>query len=255
MDSQPKRALAKTIGKSTTCSSRVQFFSDQVRSKMAEERARRRPKGKQLVDLKSVMSKPTMQSAKDHLENPLNAGRPFLVCATDVELAAITSAAGGVGYAYNFQLDQWPAFADYVALFDQYRITKITAHIMPRSNTNNLTVASSAATATVSPIMVAFDPDDATAPTSANQVLAYPVARFYPGYKTFKYAWKPRAAIAAYGGAFTQFADFDGWCDCASDDVEWYALKVWQAGSGASQTTFQVWDIFYQVEAEFRFVH
>jgi hypothetical protein len=232
--------------------------SEAVREAMRahrESQSKKKASKSRPIDKDLVLSKSHMRSARAHLQDPMNAGRPFKVTSTDQATAAITSAAAGVGYSTNFQLDQLPQFADYTALFDQYRFTKIVAHVMPRVNVHTLTVQSSAGTTTLSPISVTFDPDDSTTPAAATDVLQYPACRTYPGYKTFTYEFKPRAAIAAYGGAFTQFADFDGWCDCASDDVEWYAFKVWQYGDAVGQTTHAVWDIFYVIECEFRFVH
>ncbi len=87
-----------------------------------------------------------------------------------------------------------------------------------------------------------------------DELLEYPQCKVHSGFVPWTYELIPRAAIAAYGGAFTQFADFDQWCDCASDDVEWYSFKAYSAGDGASQTTHQTWDLYFEVECEFRFV-
>ncbi len=244
----------------------VELHSEMIRRAMREDALKRKASNRRLsatpvLSLEQRLERmhPSMRrsyrEALAHRENPERAGKPFKVMRIENVPNAVTSAAGGVGYAKNFQLDQIPQFADFVNLFDQYRFTHVTALFIPRTNTNNLTVASNASTQTVSPILAAFDPDDSTTPTSDTDVLSYPTCKVFPGYKVWKYHFKPRAAIAAYGGAFSQFADFDQWCDCASDDVEWYALKVWQEGDGASQTTHQIWDAYFFVEMEFRFVH
>lgn len=193
--------------------------------------------------------------AQSYLTNPMRSGRPFRVRQVDVDTAAITSSAGGVGYAKNFQLDQLIQFAEFADIFDQYRFVRIKARFLPRINQHNLTTMSATATTTLSPLAVIWDPDDAVTPSSFNDVAGYPNIRIEPGYREVELEFKPRAAIAAYGGAFTQFADFDGWIDCASDDVEYYAIKAWQFGDGVSQTTHAVWDCVYEVDCEFRFVH
>lgn len=193
--------------------------------------------------------------ARNYLKDPLRSGRVFRVRQIDLDLAAISSAAGGVGYAKNLQLDELSQFADFAAIFDQYRFVECKARFLPRTNTHNLTVQSAVTTTTMSPLLVAWDPDDSTVPTNIANVLGYPNLRVEPGYKEFSISFKPRCAIAAYGGAFTQFGDFDGWLDCASDDTEWYAIKAWQAGAGVSQTTFPIWDVVYEIHVEFRFVH
>jgi hypothetical protein len=231
--------------------------SEKIREELKEESLKRkaaRPKAKVQAISRAPSMKSHMREALEHRQNPEKAMQPFKVMRIIDHLSAVTNSAGGTGLARNWQLDELPAFGDFTNLFDQYRFTHVTVRGFPRINTNNLTVASSVTTLTCSPIVVTFDPDDSTTPASMDELLEYPTCKVYWGFQKWSYHLKPRAAIAAYGGAFTQFADFDQWIDCASDDVEWYALKVYSAGDGASQTTHQVWDFFYEVECEFRFV-
>jgi hypothetical protein len=157
-----------------------------------------------------------------------------------------------VGYARAFELDELPGYTDFTTLWDQYRITRVDYKIIPRNNVQSLTTTATATTAIMPTISVWWDPDDASTPTLVGESLEVENVSHYGGYEIIKGSFKPHAAIAAYGGAFTQFADFDGWCDCTSDDVQWYGLKVWVGAGGGSQTTFQVWDAFYVVHCEFR---
>jgi len=194
------------------------------------------------------------RSAKAHRRNQMNAMRPFKMMRT-INQSALSDAVGGTETAANFQLDQIPSFAEMTALFDQYRFTKITVQFFPNSTVMSLTTQAVVTTQYVAPIVITFDPDDSTVPANIDEVLAYPTAKSYAGTRPFEYSFKPRAAIAAYGGAFTQFADFDGWLDCAFDDIEYYGFKAATGGAGGAQTTFQVWFIRVQIEMEFRFVH
>jgi len=193
-------------------------------------------------------------SAKAHRRNQMNALQPFKMMRT-INQAALTDAVGGTETAANFQLDQIPSFAEMTALFDQYRFTKITVQVFPNCNVMSLTTQAVVTTQYIAPLVITFDPDDSTVPANIDEVLAYPTAKSYPGTEPFQYSFKPRAAIAAYGGAFTQFADFDGWLDCAFDDIEYYGFKAATGGAGGAQTAFQVWFFRIQIEMEFRFVH
>lgn len=233
-------------------------YSDSIRSRM-EDLRRRTGKVKKEAINRSLLHpsvRRLMSRMDNHLANPLTSGRPFKVQQIISDTSFLTNNLGGAGAAKNFQLDQFLQFASFAAVFDQYRFTKVKCHLYPRANTNNLTVMSSVTTLTLSPIIIAWDPDDSNVPTVITDVTGYPNATLHPGYQPIEHTFKPRAAIAAFGSTvFTQFADFDGWVDCASDDTEYYALKAWALGDGASQTTHQIWDLVSYVEAEFRFVH
>jgi hypothetical protein len=157
-----------------------------------------------------------------------------------------------VGFARAFQLDELPGYTDFTTLWDQYRITRVAYRIIPRVNVQTLAIQAVVTTAVMPTISVWWDPDDATTPTLVGESLEVENAQHCAGYEIVEGSFKPHAAIGAYGGAFTQFADFDGWCDCTSDDVEWYGLKVWVGAGGGSQTVFQTWDAFYTVSCEFR---
>lgn len=238
----------------------VSRVSDSIRLQMQEFRAGKKSGSmKKAATLDLSKLHPALRRmvgrANNHLANPLNAGRPFKVQQIIVDTSFITNATGGAGAAKNFQLDMLPQFATFAALFDQYRFTKIHSILYPRANTNNFAVMAAVTTLTMSPIIVVWDPDDSNVPAAITDVTGYPNAVMHPGYAKIEHKFKPRAAIAAFGGAFTNFADFDGWMDCASDDIEYYALKAWALGDGASQTTHQIWDMVSYVEAEFRFVH
>jgi len=158
----------------------------------------------------------------------------------------------GAGYAKIIELDDLNGYTDFTTLYDQYKIHRVDFKLIPRINVHSFTTAAVTATAIMPTIAVWFDPDDATAPALQGESLEVENALYERGTSVIQGHYEPQAAIAAYGGAFTQFASFDGWCDCTSDDIQWYALKAWVTTGGTGQTTFQVWDAYFTVHCEFR---
>jgi len=180
--------------------------------------------------------------------------KPFKVRRHVTFPAFLAGGPTGDGAAYQMELDNFSGYTDFTTLFDQYRFTKVHYALFPRMNVHSLTTNAVTTTALVPHVWVCSDPDDSTTPTEAN-MLEHQETTFHSGFGVVKGSYKPYAAVAAFGGAFTSYAEFDGWCDCASDDIEWYALKAWTTVDGASQTTHQVWDLIISVDCEFRFVH
>lgn len=156
------------------------------------------------------------------------------------------------GVAKHFELDNLPGYTDFTTLFDQYRFTRVDFKLIPRVNVNTFAVVAVTTTAVMPVISVWFDPDDSTDPLLVGESLEVENVIHSSGYHIIEGHFKPKAAIGAYGGAFTQFAEFDGWVDCTSDDTQWYGLKAWVGAGGGSQTTFQTWDAFFVSHVEFR---
>jgi hypothetical protein len=233
-------------------------FSDEVRAKMAELLSSKQIKARSLALSSSPHPKILRQLfASGHMDRMGNKRlyKPFKMIRTLYVNAFITGVASvGVGAAKNIQLDELPGFSDVTALFDQYRFTNVEYKFLPRNNVQSLTDTAVAGTSIMPNLLVYSDPDDSTAPTTIDEVTQYEEVTVNNGYQIVRGNFKPQAAIAAYGGAFTSYASFDGWCDCASDDIEWYALKAWITPSGAAQTTFQNWNLALRVSCEFRFV-
>lgn len=168
------------------------------------------------------------------------------------------AAAGAISaLSRNFQLDQLPAFAEIAALFDLYRFKRITGHFFPRQTVLDRAGAVAVSASVCPSVAITSDPDDDTAPATLDDVLAYSNAEFFPGYERFHYTFKPScdAAIEDTAGTVGRGL-FDGWLDTATDDVEWFSLKwvVTSAGATAAASTF-VWDAFFSVELEVKFVH
>jgi len=258
---KPKHRLVDDIKSPNT------IHSEMIRSKMKESyprtlKQRLREAAKSNVEGQIVIPQPPPQNVlrsimrSGHMDQMGNRElmKPFKVRRHIYLSAFVQGQPTGDGAAHETELDQLNGFTDFTTLFDQYRFTKVDYAFFPRMNTHNLAINAVTTTTLLPHLWVFHDPDDATTPTEGN-ALEHQETTFHAGYDVVRGSYKPYAAIAAYGGAFTMFAAFDGWCDCASDDIQWYALKAWATVDGASQTTHQVWDLVLTVHCEFRFVH
>lgn len=116
-------------------------------------------------------------------------------------------------------------------LFDTYRLVSITVSWVPLN-----TVPSSSA-----PVYTATDFDDAIS-TPITTLLNYDTLKIAPSGIYFERTFTPAMALAAYGGAFTSYAQRKmQWCDCASPGVQWFGLKYGIPPSGsASPPNWQV---------------
>jgi hypothetical protein len=110
-----------------------------------------------------------------------------------------------------------PDYATFAALFDQYRIVTVETWTIPRSGVgSNNTYVGGLMTTVV-------DYDDNTSPVSTNQLLNYENAITANGAQGHYRKFQPHAALAAYGGAFTSFANkASPWLDCAYPAVAHY---------------------------------
>ncbi len=115
-----------------------------------------------------------------------------------------------------FTLQAAPNAAEFTSLFDQYRILQVQASITPDSQSEG------------TPIYTVIDYDDASTPTSAAELREYGTCQqtsFTTGF--FQRVFQPRAAMAAYSGAFTSFAQSQPgqWFDVASPAIQHYGFK------------------------------
>lgn len=260
---KPKKGKRTQREKSLLLPKEGQLYSDSIRSAMADsyprtQAQRLREAAKSVDDLPvpppQKLLRKLMSTGHVGSMGTRSLMRPFKVRRHIYSNGFMTSGTGGVGVAYKLELDQLNGFTDFTTLFDQYRFTKFHYTIIPRQNVMSFAESSVTATAVAPHLMSMQDPDDITTPTEGN-MLEHQETVITPFGKTTRGSFKPRAAIAAYSSVFTSFADFDGWCDCASDDIQWYALKIWSTATAPTQTEQQIWDAFFTIDCEFRFVH
>lgn len=121
--------------------------------------------------------------------------------------------------SYQSTLDQFAEYSEYTSLFDQYRIDWVDVWLEP--------VAQMGSTA-FGPLATAVDLDDANVPTSFSSVSAHPSSLVGMGGAGRHFGYRPRIAVAAYGGGvFTSYANSGGmWIDSASASVQQFGLKI-----------------------------
>lgn len=121
--------------------------------------------------------------------------------------------------AYNFKFNSVEDYASLTAVFDLYRFAMIEVSFIPDAN-----IASQGATTPLFHSCVDLD-DSGT--TSAVTIDNYPGAVVTLAYKTQRHTFVPHCALAAYGGAFTSYANVAApWIDVASPAVEHYGVKT-----------------------------
>lgn len=145
--------------------------------------------------------------------------------------------------SYSFQLNDFPNFGEFTSLFDQYRLERVLIRIIPHS-----TIGS-----TADPVdgylAVVVDYDDATNPSSIDAMMEYQNSTIVPATQEFQTSIVPRAAVAAYSGAFTSYANVGRqWCDVASPAIQHYGFKI-----GIAQTSsVRKWSVYRKYTLAFR---
>jgi hypothetical protein len=120
-------------------------------------------------------------------------------------------------FAYAFALSSFPDYTEFTTLFDSYRIQQTRVSFTP---------IAFVAGGVLSNFHTAIDYDD-------NNVLGVTALQEYESYQvdpvetSFSRVLNPRAANAAYSGAFTSFSQMPTktWCDVASPSILYYGLK------------------------------
>jgi len=137
-------------------------------------------------------------------------------------------------------------FSSWSTVFDQYRIRRVQAWILPRTSQQ----ATSAVTANQGQLVSVIDYDDSANLSSFNAGMQYANALLGPGQQGHYRDFEPHIAVAVYSGAFTSFANMDAstWIDCASTGVNFFGLK---AGVTLTDASY-VYDLDLRLHVEFR---
>lgn len=149
--------------------------------------------------------------------------------------------------SWSFRVQDLPDFTSYSAIWDEYRMDKITMIISPVTQASNPASAPGFA-----PLVVALDFDDAITPTSFSQVLQYGTAVLY-GQLTqpVSRSFKPKYRGLAYNGTTgVNASNLGGFLDLASGDVEHYGVKA--AIRQSTSTNVQNYYIVFKYTVTFR---
>lgn len=160
----------------------------------------------------------------------------------------VSSASGGVaagsGAGIDIALNNSVNYADFTAVFDQYRIVAVEVAFLPYVNTVSVLGALQGR------LFTAIDYDDVNAPGSANAVRAYNSCVITKPWESCMRTFVPHTAEAAYSGAFTSFANkTNAWIDSASPGVKHYGVKYW---AEPSTTTTSSWYVEVRLFVEFK---
>jgi hypothetical protein len=114
-------------------------------------------------------------------------------------------------------------FASLANVFDQYRISMVEVTFRPQATESLIS-----ATQPVGNFVAVIDYDDQTPLSSFAQACAYSNAIVVPVTKPLRRCFRPRVAIAGYGGAtFTQYTNQAfPWTDTTSTSLIGYGLKL-----------------------------
>lgn len=130
------------------------------------------------------------------------------------------------------------------ALFDQYRIARVEFWVTPRNSQGSTT-----ASANVGLFHSVIDFDDSTQLASVAAANDYTNVLIGTGLDGHYRTFVPHAAVAAYSGTFTSYANVEApWIDAASTSVQHYGMKcAWTVCDAA-----YVMDLVVRVHSEWR---
>jgi hypothetical protein len=171
-----------------------------------------------------------------------------LVDFTDI----VESNTGSVAHSYYFDLASLDFSSNFANVWDQYRITAVKFSIVPVSNA--IQVPTQGTTNFVQ-LYCVIDYDDATNLSNAPAARGYDnCIELQPG-ESLERTFAPRAALAAYAGAFNNYANVaEMWIDTVSTGTQHYGIKTFVPGGDASQTLLQTWRVFAEIYISFRSV-
>jgi hypothetical protein len=161
----------------------------------------------------------------------------------------VTATATGAGGALAFTLNSVATSSDFTSLFDQYRMVNAVVKFVPLA----APLGQSTSSTNFPVIYTAIDPDDSTTPASQADLEQYETLQVVPNGQPFQRSLTPKAALAAYSGVFTSFAQAPQrmWMDCSSDSIQFYGLK-WFVPSITTAGTFNLYAIEIALTMEFR---
>jgi hypothetical protein len=154
-----------------------------------------------------------------------------------------TNAATETGYGFSFSLNDLDEVSSFTTIFDQWKIDEVLIQFEPRLSQFN-TVSSS-----IGRLLTVLDYDDAITPTGSAYMRPYSTLLDTPCYDRQVRVVQPRFAVAAYSGAFTSFANTNGWVDSASPGVLYYGVK---ALTTVASVGFAVYDVVCKYTLSFR---
>lgn len=198
--------------------------------------------------------KKTLSKKRKYDDMSPSAGRPRTATLANARVyqtkrtastAAFTQVVGQSTLALEFKLNNLPNFNEFTALFDFYRIDKVTVHLYPRINSNDNPNSYQCLFSVVD--------YDGNPPTTLALAYQNENLKIWNGRQPIHISLKPRILSGALAGAVVVAGGTrqSEWLDCNAADVTHYGLALFvdslQAG-GVAQT----WDIFIDYHLSFK---
>ncbi len=158
-------------------------------------------------------------------------------------------------FGVNFTAGQLPNWGSFVSLYDQYRITRIAYHILPKSNVN-LLVSDTDVDRLISEVFTVIDLDSVTTPASINELLEYQSCARTPSTREHTRIWKPSVLNQVYESVATSgySRQFDQWLDCDDDTIPHYGIRgcITAHTTNVTDDSILHFDVYIEVEIEFQ---
>jgi len=213
-------------------------------------RSRRRPQRSSQVN-----AGPSMSANRDGLRNSIVnfRNRSFelqtkIYSTVNKGVITSTSAAEGL-YAFSFALSDVADYANYISVWDVFRIADIVLTMVP------LTIPSAPASGPgYAFCYIAPDFDDATTPANTSAMLSYASLSFLGPSDRYSFRIQPgvdiattTSAAATINGVFNKKSP---WLDCSSPSVPHYGVKA--AVTQSTSTNLTQWCLFARYTIEFK---
>jgi len=161
----------------------------------------------------------------------------------------------GAGYGLTFNLGDLPDSADFIALYAEFRITRIDLTFIPSvSQISSTNPAGTGQALRMPNYYVAFDPKSAAAPGGANDVLVKAGMRVVRGIDVCHYTIEPTVLCSLYQGiGQTGYTPKSGtWVDMDDASTLHYGFSLWTDGPGAVLTPYPFIAVYGRYHLECR---
>jgi hypothetical protein len=138
-------------------------------------------------------------------------------------------------YALSFKLTDLSNYADWLTVYDQYRIVNVEVHLIPTTYINTTVVTNRGV------LWTCIDYDDDTAFTSVNDIVQFNNAHVHINDGTRKLVViNPHVALGVNSGGLVASGNVKSiWIDASSPNVNHYGFKaVMTTGAGGTLTYY-----------------
>lgn len=138
---------------------------------------------------------------------------------SSIVCSAPTNVFAGAGYTLN----DLPDVTDFTALYDMYKINKITVKWLPRGNSSDV-----AAQGQISRMFTVLDRDDDATPSSIDQLTQYESLKVTPTTAVHTRSFKPSLRVEVANGLGGTANNIVGpkWLNLANTNVKHYGVKL-----------------------------